>query len=417
MNYWLCLFTGTSWTEFLNAERPEVGFNEKQLKQAQKIRAGDYLIAYLTKVSRFVGVLEVTREAEVSYETKWTEGTFPVRVGANVLMNVPIPDAVPFPALLGKLSFLQYDKMPVSGVWSAHVRSSPRRWKPEDGRTIERALKRSLSSDPKIRSKANSVSSVKLERKRGKFKNLNRVGKLIKRSKDFVENGSDLPDEGKILSRNQVTGYAVNFPIHLTCRPTEVCRETCYFSVKLNASIPALHLQHRNLNFCHRDPEGFGAQVIREYDNAGISFLRWNGGGDLFEESLAAIEYIRVNRPDIVLWIVSRKPDYASKIRHHKNHYIHISLDRTSVDSKAQIRSMFSDQQVFFSYQVHPNEELVRETVEQADLIFMHDYVDVPKEYEKTNRDKFCPLNGAMSITDACGECQRCFDGSLLASV
>ncbi|MDB3953798.1 EVE domain-containing protein [Alphaproteobacteria bacterium] len=417
MDYWLCLFTGTSWMEFLNAELPEVGFNEKQLKQAQKIKEGDRLIAYLTKVSRFVGILEVTREAEVSYETKWTEGTFPVRVGARVLTKSSIPDAVPLPALLGKLSFLQYDEMPVSGVWSAHVRSSPRHWKPEDGRTIERALKRSLSSDAKTRRKANPVSSVKLERKRGKFKNLNRVGKLIKRSKEFVKNGSDLPDEGKILSRNQVTGYAVNFPIHLTCRPTEVCRETCYFSVKLNASTSALHLQHRNLKFCQRDPEGFAAQVIREYDNAGVSFLRWNGGGDLFEESLAAIEYIRVRRPEIILWIVSRKPDYASKIRPHKNHYIHISLDRTSIASKVQIRSMFNDQQVFFSYQAYPDEELAQETVEEADLIFMHDYVDVPKEYKNKYVEKFCPLNGALSITDACGECQRCFDGSLSVSV
>ena len=115
----------------------------------------------------------------------------------------------------------------------------------------------------------------------------------------------------------------------------------------------------------------------------------------------------------MVLWIVSRKPDFASKIKFHKNHYIHISLDRTSIASKAQIRSMFRDQQVFFSYQAYPHEELTEETVKEADLIFMHDYVDVLEAYNKKDFEKFCPLNGAESIADACGECQRCFDGSL----
>ena len=36
-------------------------------------------------------------------------------------------------AFLGTFSFLTTDKMPVSGVWSAHVRSSRRRWKVEGG--------------------------------------------------------------------------------------------------------------------------------------------------------------------------------------------------------------------------------------------------------------------------------------------
>ena len=39
-------------------------------------------------------------------------------------------------AFLGTFSFLKTDKMPVSGVWSAHVRSSPRRWKVENGGAV-----------------------------------------------------------------------------------------------------------------------------------------------------------------------------------------------------------------------------------------------------------------------------------------
>ena len=39
-------------------------------------------------------------------------------------------------AFLGTFIFLKTDKMPDSGVWSAHVRSSPRRWKVEYGGAI-----------------------------------------------------------------------------------------------------------------------------------------------------------------------------------------------------------------------------------------------------------------------------------------
>ena len=39
-------------------------------------------------------------------------------------------------AFLGTFGFLKTDKMPVSGVWSTHVRSSPRRWKVEDGGAV-----------------------------------------------------------------------------------------------------------------------------------------------------------------------------------------------------------------------------------------------------------------------------------------
>ena len=113
-----------------------VGFNKTQIKQAEKINKGDYLIAYLTKVSRFVAILEVTKEVIVSNDQIWTEGTFPVRIGAKVIKQLPIPYAIPMSLFLGKFSFLMTNKMPVSGVWSAHVRSSPRRWKLQDGEAV-----------------------------------------------------------------------------------------------------------------------------------------------------------------------------------------------------------------------------------------------------------------------------------------
>ena len=82
---------------------------------------------------------------------------------------------------------------------------------------------------------------------------------------------------------------------------------------------------------------------------------------------------------------------------------------------KGQIRSAFGHANVFFSYQVHPDEELSHEVVEGNSLIFMHDYAPVPNPYKQDYASNFCPLNGADTIKNMCGNCRRCFDGTLVA--
>jgi hypothetical protein len=62
--YWLDLFTGKTWDEFLRAGGDVSGFRSGRWKTAQQIRVGDYLLCYLTGASRWLGVLEVTRPAQ-----------------------------------------------------------------------------------------------------------------------------------------------------------------------------------------------------------------------------------------------------------------------------------------------------------------------------------------------------------------
>ena len=61
-NYWLDLFTGKTWEEFLKAGGQISGFRSRKHNLAKKIKIGDYLICYLTGISRFVGILEVKSE-------------------------------------------------------------------------------------------------------------------------------------------------------------------------------------------------------------------------------------------------------------------------------------------------------------------------------------------------------------------
>ena len=62
-NYWLDLFTGVTWKEFLGAGGDVSGFRESRWSAVQKIKPGDYLLCYLTGVSRFIAVLEAASRA------------------------------------------------------------------------------------------------------------------------------------------------------------------------------------------------------------------------------------------------------------------------------------------------------------------------------------------------------------------
>lgn len=60
MNYWLDLFTGTTWQEFRKAGANISGFREGMRPNARRVKAGDVFLCYLTGVMRWVGALEVT---------------------------------------------------------------------------------------------------------------------------------------------------------------------------------------------------------------------------------------------------------------------------------------------------------------------------------------------------------------------
>ena len=60
--FWIDLFTIETWKEFLDHGSDVSGFSEKRRATVQRMKPGDYLLCYLTRVSRWVGVVEVTGE-------------------------------------------------------------------------------------------------------------------------------------------------------------------------------------------------------------------------------------------------------------------------------------------------------------------------------------------------------------------
>ncbi len=137
-NYWLDLFTGATWAEFHAAGSRVSGFRESRWVTVQKIKPGDYLLCYLTGVSRFIGILEVT---DVPYKDRapiWKDEEFPCRLKVSVVAQLTPATAVPVVELGHKLSFFQ--NLVSRYAWTGHFRTSPAKWDSSDGEAVVQAI-------------------------------------------------------------------------------------------------------------------------------------------------------------------------------------------------------------------------------------------------------------------------------------
>ena len=89
MNYWLNLFTGTTWKEFQAAGSKTTGFRQRNWKRAANVKPGDVFLCYLVGVKRWVGLLEVTGDRYKDDSPIYQEETFPVRFHVKPLVVLP----------------------------------------------------------------------------------------------------------------------------------------------------------------------------------------------------------------------------------------------------------------------------------------------------------------------------------------
>ncbi|MBC8030172.1 MAG: hypothetical protein H7Z16_08670, partial [Pyrinomonadaceae bacterium] len=104
MNYWLDLFTGTTWNEFRRAGAAVSGFRHRMRKAATKVQPGDIFLCYLTGVMRWVGALEVVGTSR-DERSIWTDEAFPVRFELKPLLLLDPEHGVPMAELEGKVDF------------------------------------------------------------------------------------------------------------------------------------------------------------------------------------------------------------------------------------------------------------------------------------------------------------------------
>jgi hypothetical protein len=134
-NYWVQVFSVETWNEFLKAGASTTGFRDNRWGHVQKLRSGDYLLCYLSRVSRWVGILVVQSAPYLDNTTRiWKEEMCPCRVDVRLLKSLSLDRAVPIRDLADRLSIFQ------SPNWSVSLMASPSRWKEEDAKAVIEAI-------------------------------------------------------------------------------------------------------------------------------------------------------------------------------------------------------------------------------------------------------------------------------------
>ncbi len=145
MAYFLDLFSPETYEAFKRTPRDTSGFRLRQKNAAERVRAGDKLLCYLTRLSRWCGLLEVTSgpfmdDSPIFYPEA---DPFVVRFKVRPTIVLDIEKAVPIheDAVWQSLSFTKnHDKN--SLTWTGKIRASLVQFDESDGLFLEELLTR-----------------------------------------------------------------------------------------------------------------------------------------------------------------------------------------------------------------------------------------------------------------------------------
>jgi hypothetical protein len=151
--YYLNLFSPETYEIFSASDRSVSGFRRRQYNAAQKIHPGDKLICYVTKLSRWIGILDVSSECyidEVNQIYAETDDPFIVRFKVNTTIWLDLTKAVPIreDEVWETLSFTK-GQPKNSSSWTGKLRASLTPVSQKDGKFLEEILIKQ-ARDPRL---------------------------------------------------------------------------------------------------------------------------------------------------------------------------------------------------------------------------------------------------------------------------
>lgn len=137
--YYLAMFNYETWNEFLENHFPVYGTTFRKQRSMEKTEPGDFLICYVTVLSRFVGLLEITSKAYFSKERIWKSATYPVRVDVRPVYLLESVNGIPVVNLRDDL--IMFKKLKNPNYWRCCFRSSLSKFQEHDAEIIIDRLK------------------------------------------------------------------------------------------------------------------------------------------------------------------------------------------------------------------------------------------------------------------------------------
>ncbi len=143
MAYFINLFSPETYEAFSQSSREVSGFRISQEAAATRIQIGDRFICYMTKLSRWIGVLEVASEWYVDETALFYSENDPFILRVRVIPIVWLEKEYAIPIhddrVWSRLSFTK-NHSKNSYMWTGRLRSSLRQLDDEDGLFLEQLI-------------------------------------------------------------------------------------------------------------------------------------------------------------------------------------------------------------------------------------------------------------------------------------
>lgn len=145
MKHRLDVFSPETYQRFADSDRKVAGCKLRYRKLASDVAAGDLLVCYVTQLSRWCGLLEVTSEAFEDSTPRFVEADDPyvIRFHVKPLVWLPLGQAIPMheDAIWRAISFTK-DHPKGSSLWTGHLRTSLVELGSKDGKFLADALQK-----------------------------------------------------------------------------------------------------------------------------------------------------------------------------------------------------------------------------------------------------------------------------------
>jgi hypothetical protein len=142
-DYWLDLWTPETWEEALQRNFKVTGFRSSRWTIVSKIKPGDFLICYLTKLSRLCGILKAVSQPYKNPDKAaqiWKHDSFPCLIDVEPTVTLDFLHSIPKDEIVPKLS--------IAAKWGGIIRGSPAHIPFEDGEIIRKTLEKSSAEYP-----------------------------------------------------------------------------------------------------------------------------------------------------------------------------------------------------------------------------------------------------------------------------
>jgi hypothetical protein len=144
MAYFIDLFSPDTYQAFKASSRDVSGFRPRQKAIAERISAGDIFVCYMTRLSRWFGLLEVIEGPFIDNTPIFVEkdDPFVVRFRVRPIILLDLEKSIPIhdPKIWDHLSFTR--NLPLGSLaWTGKVRSSLVHLEDADGRILAEQLK------------------------------------------------------------------------------------------------------------------------------------------------------------------------------------------------------------------------------------------------------------------------------------